>query len=133
MRPTKVKKPFRSTWGLTQEEWDSARARMQELLGEVARNRATITYGECVREIFGGRFSPRSTALAQMLEEVCTIEDARRGIMLGSVVVRKDSGIPGDGYFSFAEEDLGRPMDNVTKREFWEGEVERVWDSFATS
>lgn len=123
-----LKQPFGRTWGLTHDEWEEARERMQDLLVSVAACRKTITYGECVSIVFAGRFSPRSTALAQMLEEVCTIEDAARGVMLGSVVVRKDSGIPGDGYFAFAEEELGRDL--TDRRGFWESEVSRVWDAF---
>lgn len=123
------KKPFAGTWGLSRQEWDQARERMRSLLSDVAGSRSTITYGECARAVFDGRFSARSSALAQMLEEVCTIEDGARGVMLGSVVVRKDSGIPGDGYFTFAEQELGRPM--LDRRSFWEGEVSRVWDSFS--
>ena len=128
-----IKKPFTHTWGLSQDEWDAARLYMQNLLAETARQRATITYGECAQRVFGGRFSPRSTALAQMLEEVCTIEDAQRGIMLGSLVVRKDSGIPGDGYFAFAQDGLGRPVGESpdARRAFWQTEVDRVWASFA--
>ena len=125
------KQPFSGTWGLSAEDWESARERMRELLVGVASARSTITYGECVRIVFDGRFSARSSALAQMLEEVCTLEDERAGVMLGSVVVRKDSGIPGDGYFAFAEQGLGRPMSD--RRSFWESEVERVWDVFQKS
>lgn len=123
-----LKQPFGRTWGLSREEWEDARERMRSLLVGVASSRSTITYGECVSVVFAGRFSPRSTALAQMLEEVCTIEDEAKGVMLGSVVVRKDSGIPGDGYFTFAEEELGRDLSD--RRTFWESEVGRVWDAF---
>ena len=123
-----AKAPFRLTWGLSQSEWDEARERLRGLLAGVASDRATVTYAECAQVAFSGRFSPRSSALAQLLEEVCTIEDAERGVMLGSVVVRKDSGIPGRGYFSFARESLGR--EGETDRELWESEVERVWNAY---
>lgn len=123
-----AKAPFRSTWGLSQPEWDESRLRLRDLLVRVAEDRSTVTYSEAALVAFGGRFSPRSSALAQLLEEVCTIEDAERGVMLGSVVVRKDSGIPGAGYFTFAREELAR--DGVTDRALWEKEVERVWNAY---
>ncbi|NTU89849.1 MAG: hypothetical protein HGA54_08140 [Actinobacteria bacterium] len=128
------KYPFRSTWGLSFEEWEDARARMRALLVDSAGTRKTITYGDVSREVFHGRFSARSSALFQMLEEVCTIEDGDRGISLGSVVVRKDSGIPGKGYFLFASQSLGRafdPSNMKSCRAFWEIEVNRVWDVYA--
>ncbi len=37
--------------------------------------------------------------------------------------------MPGEGYFAFAAEELGRPIGDP--REFWEREVERVWAEFA--
>ena len=52
------------------------------------------------------------------------------GIMLASIVVRKDTGIPGDGYFVVAD-DLGREVkidDPAERRRMWEREVTRVWD-----
>jgi hypothetical protein len=106
---------------------------MQELLTGIAASRSTITYGEISEIVFARRFSPRSSALAQMLEEVCTLEDAKHGISLGAVVVRADSGIPGDGYFVFAATKLGRacdPNDKASCRRFWEQEVSRVWDTY---
>ena len=101
------------------------RDEMRRVLSDVAGNRETITYGELVTRVSGRRISPRSAALAELLGEVCKVEDAERGTMLGSVVVRADSGIPGEGYFRHAEE-LGR---NVSEKwAFWRGEIERVWD-----
>ncbi|MCL1891499.1 MAG: hypothetical protein FWG00_05780 [Coriobacteriia bacterium] len=129
-----VKRAFECTWGMSKDEWERQRERMRELLVGVAASRATITYGEISEIIFARRFSARSSALAQMLEEVCTLEDADRGISLGAVVVRADSGIPGDGYFVFAQECLNRQLDPSNRascRQFWEEEVARVWALYA--
>lgn len=127
------KHPFRATWGLTREAWDSKRDELRGLLTGVAASRATITYGEISELVFDRHFSARSTALAQMLEEVCTIEDGLRHTMLGSVVVRADTGIPGKGYFTFAADKLARPVDPddaASCRAFWKMEVDRVWDVY---
>jgi hypothetical protein len=107
---------------------------MRTLLVGVAASRATISYGEISEIVFNRQFSARSSALAQMLEEVCTLEDRDRGVSLGAVVVRADSGIPGQGYFIFVRDTLKRsvePLDPVSCRRFWEGEVERVWALYA--
>lgn len=100
---------------------------LRRLLGEVAARRSTITYGEISVLVSNGRLSPRSAALGELLGDVCRIEDAERGVMLGSVVVRADTGMPGDGYFTHAAE-LGRDADART--EFWSREVNRVWDAY---
>lgn len=49
--------------------------------------------------------------------------------MVASLVVRADSGMPGEGYFHFAAEELGRPIGD--REAFWRVEVERVWEAYA--
>jgi hypothetical protein len=117
-------------WGFSDEEWADARRAFEALLAEVGRAHSTVTYGEVARRVFGGRVSARSGALMDLLGEVDAEADARLGVMVASLVVRADSGIPGDGYFAFAAEELGRPI--ADRRAFWEAEVSRVWDAYAT-
>jgi len=117
------------TWGFSPEEWDSARARLTNLLAEVAAARSTVTYGEVAHRVFDGRVSARSGALMDLLGEVDSEAEKSRGVMIASLVVRADSGMPGEGYFIFAQEELGRAItDRVA---FWQAEVQRVWDAFA--
>lgn len=112
-------------FGFTHTEWIEMRDEMRRVLSEIARTRTTITYGDLVTRASGRRISPRSAALAALLGDVCSVEDAERGTMLGSVVVRADSGIPGEGYFRHAAE-LGRDVSDPDA--FWRAEVTRVWD-----
>jgi len=39
--------------------------------------------------------------------------------------------MPGDGYFAFAEQELGRVIPD--RRAFWEAEVARVWDAYGAT
>ncbi len=117
------------TWGFSPDEWASARGRLMNLLAEVAAARSTVTYGEVAQRVFDGRVSARSGALMDLLGDIDLMAERSRGIIIASLVVRADSGIPGEGYFIFAQEELGRAI--TDRREFWCGEVERVWDSFA--
>ena len=123
-RSTSVRKRF----GFTPSEWDEALAEMRRALVEVAEARTTITYGELVTRVAPGRLSARSAGLGVLLGEICAIEDEARGIMLGSVVVRAESGVPGKGYFRHAAE-LGRNVREPSV--FWQAEVEWVWNSYA--
>lgn len=118
------------TWGFSAEEWSQARAALSRLLAEVAEARSTVTYGEVARRALGGRVSARSSALMDLLGEVDSQTEAERGIMVASLVVRADTGMPGDGYFHFAAEQIGRDAID-DRRGFWECEVERVWDAYA--
>jgi len=117
------------TWGFSPEEWAVARAEMEHVLAEVAAARSTITYGEIALRVFDGRVSARSGGLMDLLGEADSVTEDARGFMIASLVVRADSGIPGEGYFLFAAEELGRPIGDP--RVFWEHEVARVWEAFA--
>lgn len=119
----------RGRWGFTPAEWDEACGRMRALLLEVARAHATVTYGEAARRVTGGRVSARSGALVALLGEVCEALDEEIGAMSASLVVRADSGIPGEGYFVWIEEHEGEHI--ADRHAFWSREVERVWDAVA--
>ena len=80
--------------------------------------------------MFDGRVSARSGALMSLLGEVDTATEAERGVMIASLVVRADTGMPGEGYFAFAADELGREAVG-DPRAFWEREVQRVWDAYA--
>jgi len=118
----------RRLYGFTEREWDDLVEATRELLAEVARDRGTITYGELVSRVAPGRLTPRSSGVVRLLGAVCAVEDAERGIMLGSLVVRTADGLPGEGYYRHAAE-LGRDVSD--HESFWSAEVERVWDSYA--
>lgn len=116
-------------YGHDRGRWDAARAEARRLLVHCARNRQTISYSELAASISAIRFSPRARAFHVLLEEICSAEDAARGVMLASLVVHKGGdGMPGDGYFAHAAH-LGR--DTEARRSFWESEVTAVFDAFA--
>jgi hypothetical protein len=47
----------------------------------------------------------------------------------GKITHARATGMPGDGYFAFADARLGR--DVADRRRYWESEVERVWDTWS--
>jgi len=118
------------TWGFTPQEWDRARCALERLLADAALRRCTVTYGEVARTALGGRVSARSGALMDLLGDVDRQAERDRGVIIASLVVRADTGMPGEGYFLFVEDELGRPVPD--RRVFWEHEVERVWESYAS-
>ena len=117
-------------WGFSAGEWSGALDRLSRLLAETAAARATVTYGDVARVAFEGRVTARSGALMEALGDVDRATEAQRGVMIASLVVRADTGIPGDGYFAFASDELGRDV-RAERRVFWEREVARVWDAYA--
>jgi len=116
---------------MTPHEWQDSTARLRALVTDAASSRSTVTYGEAARVAFGGRFSARSGALMDLLSEVDTQEEAATGVMIASLVVRKDTGMPGEGYFAFARDVLGRPV--ADRSAFWRGEAEKVWQAYGSA
>jgi hypothetical protein len=113
---------------MTDDEWTVARDRLYRLLESAARSRVTITYGEAAVVAFSGRFSARSGALMDLLSEIDEAVQAERSVMLASLVVRADTGRPGEGYFAFARDVMGRDVE--ARQEFWRCEATAVWASY---
>jgi hypothetical protein len=116
-------------YGLTDEQWELAREELRAELVSTATARTTVTYGELARRIDAAELHARSRALYALLQEACAEEDEAGRPTIGSVVVTKATGIPGDGYFAFADTRLGR--DVADRREYWNAEVTRVWDAWS--
>ncbi len=114
---------------MTTQEWSHARERLLSLLVAAAQQRSTVTYADAAAVAFAGRFSARSGALMDLLGEVDESIDAEKGVMIASLVVRKDTGMPGEGYFAFARDRLGRDVSDAAG--FWSAEATRVWDAYS--
>ncbi|MDZ4181210.1 MAG: hypothetical protein U1E29_18570 [Coriobacteriia bacterium] len=120
--------PENTRYGFPIDAWEAAKAQANALLQERARERRTITYAEICRAVEAIDLKPRSWAIMGFLNEICTEADAKHGIMLASLVVRADTGMPGDGYFRNAAR-LGRDVSDPEA--YWRSEVERIYDVFA--
>jgi hypothetical protein len=107
---------------------------LYEKLKEVARARSVITYSD-IAPLVGVdiRTSLGRREIGRLIAKVCAHEVAHGRPMLGSVVVRKDTGMPGDGYFKGACR-LGQfdPDGKKDKRAFWAEELERVHDYWSS-
>jgi hypothetical protein len=115
-------------YGMSHAEWEAMRERVRTFLVGCAREQRCTTYSE-VSQVAAPQHLPHyGYGMVALLEEICTREDAARGVMLASLVCTKATGMPGDGYFLVAE-GLGR--DTAERREFWEREVDRVFAAFA--
>jgi len=114
-------------YGSPIEDWETAKLQAKEFLTSCARRRITTTYSELCSEVTAIHLRSYSFAIVAFLNEICTEEDATQGVMMASLVVRKDTGIPGNGYFGHAGT-LGR--DVADREAFWRSEVERVWDAY---
>jgi len=115
-------------YGFPAGAWEVAKAQAEDALAAAARSRSTITYAGLCERVTAVRLRPYSFALVAFLDEVCTEQDERLGIVSASLVVRKDTGLPGDGYFRHATLS-GRRFDSP--EDYWRAEVDKVYAAFA--
>lgn len=115
-------------YGMTPESWEATRERARDFLITCAAQRRTTTYSEISEVVAPAHLPPYSYGMVALLEEICTREDAARGVMLASLVCTKATGMPGEGYFGCARKLL---RDTADRRAFWEAECERVFEAFA--
>jgi len=120
-------RPKDTRWGVPLEEWAQARREAREAIVHAARERTVVTYSGLCEAIQAATFRPYSWALMGLIDEACREEDEVHGVTTATLVVRKDSGRPGEGYFIWAE----RSGLDVSDREaFWSAEAERVWRAY---
>jgi hypothetical protein len=115
-------------YGFPRSDWELAKKQAKTFLVGRAAERGTTTYSELCEAITFVHLRPYSFAMMAFLNEVCAEEDAEHGIMLASLVTRRDTGLPGKGYFRFAAS-LGR--DVFDEEAYWRSEVERIYAAFA--
>lgn len=114
-------------FGFSDSEWEVLLSEMRDALADTARSGCVVTYGDLAARVSSGRFSARSRALYALLDAVCDEPAMHRGCSLGALVVRRDTGIPGEGYFahlSMSGVDVAEPVS------VWRGEVQRVWAAY---
>jgi hypothetical protein len=120
--------PLGTCHGFPRADWDAAKREAEAALIACAARRDTMTYAGLCDAVGSIRLRPYSFAMVAFLDEICTGPDAEHGIVLASLVTRKDTGMPGEGYFRCAAR-MG--CDISDRGEFWEGQVERVYAAFS--
>jgi len=96
-------------------------------MSEVARGSSVITYQELVDRI--DAYNPRSPSFHELITEIARDEHIAGRGMLSAVVVRRDTGRPGEKFFAFAETELGEPLGD--RETFWRDELKRVYEAHA--
>jgi hypothetical protein len=120
--------PNDTCYGFARADWDAAKSEAEAVLVGHASRRETTTYAGLCESVTSIHLRPYSFAMVAFLDQICEGPDAKHGIVLASLVTRKDTGMPGDGYFGCAAR---AGCDVSERREFWEREVERAYAAFS--
>ena len=122
-------KPRNFRYGIPVETWHEAKKEACLAIRGVASDKGLIFYSDLVKRIKSCALEPYGEPLATMLGEISTDEDAAGRGLLTAVVVRKEDGRPGRGFFDKLARDRGRvfPDTDSGRDRFWIEELECVY------
>ena len=114
---------------------DKARVAATDKLIELAGQRATIAYKELsdwIKAETGIPIPPSSSRMNEMLGDISKAENQAGRGMLSALVIRRGEKTPGPGFYVLAK-DIGKDTGTTDedKKEFWEQELNKVYDSHA--
>ena len=107
---------------------DTKTRAVHKRLIEVAKRKETVSYSEMARI---ADLHVRSRALFQILDDVSTAEHAAGRPLLTAVVIRKEDGVSGAGFFALATR-LGHYRDGDDRKLYWAWELKRVYAEWAS-
>lgn len=103
--------------------WEKAKEEILTVLIETAKKKQVIYYGDLAKHIVSIIIEPPFRELADMLGELSIDEEYAGHGMISAIVVNKEEGVPGDGFFTLAE---GLGYDVSDKLLFFSDEVKKV-------
>ena len=116
-----------SNIGLKNKDRQKLKDEIKEIMVNQARTKTTIYYGELCRKIKSFTLSPDDPLLHTILGEI-SAESVKAGNgMLSVFAVRKDTDMPGRGFFSLAK-DLGFKINK--KERFVKEQIELVYNQY---
>ena len=115
---------------LIEADWSQAKQEMRELLIKLAKLGLPISYSELAAQITSVYLHHRAPAFGQILRQVAREEAEAQRPMLAVLVINKQTGICGAGFFKHAA-NLG--YDVANPETFWQAEFERVHDYWANA
>jgi hypothetical protein len=109
----------------SESDWNSLKQEMREILIGMAKLRQPITYSALAASIQTAYIHHRAPYFQKLINDVCREDDAAGHEVLAVLIVRKDTGICGSGFFTHA---AGEGHDVSDPEAFWRTEFDRVCD-----
>jgi hypothetical protein len=108
------------TFGYGTATWEKAKL---EAIRAIVREAKPIAYSDLAKKISSIGFGPHDHIFHHLLGQISVEEDAAGRGMLSALVVHKDDGKPGPGFFDLAQS-LGRDVKD--RERCWSEEVKTV-------
>ena len=109
-------------------DWGDVLGEMRAVLIHLAKQRKTISYSALCGLITTAHIHHRAPYFHRLLDDLSHEDEALGVPSLAALVVRKDSGIPGQGYFAIFAAEGGSPDDLEA---YWRSQFEAVCDYWA--
>jgi hypothetical protein len=103
-------------------KWDAVRAEMRELMIGAAQMRRTLTYAELCAAVRSAHLHYHSPLLTRLLVQIGTAEAGDGRPILPAVVVTKQTGMPGMGFFKIEGE-----VQIADPEAYWRDALEQVY------
>jgi hypothetical protein len=113
-----------TVFGFTYQAWETGKREAMCAIVRAARHEQMITYSELAKAITSIQVEPHDYAMDRLLDEISKEEDAAGRGILTALVVRKEDGVPAEGFWGSAQ-DIGRQYKD--KDAMWAAEVTRVF------
>lgn len=107
-------------------KWNDIKIEMRQLMVEVAKSGQTITYSELCAMLKTAYVHFHSPMLTRLLMEIGSEEAQAGRPILPAVVVGKQSGMPGAGYFK--SDDERSELEAADPKAYWEADLQRLFD-----
>jgi hypothetical protein len=109
--------------------WETVKEEMRDILIQCAKDKETVTYSQLTRMLQTVRVHYHSHILVRLLDELGDEEDAEGRPCLPALVVTKQTGMPGGGFFAGISTELGQSPDTLEK--YWRKHVDEVFAYWA--
>jgi hypothetical protein len=109
--------------------WDAVVEEMRHLLIQCARDQETVTYSELSRMIQTAHIHYHSHILVRLLDQLGNEEEAEGRPCLPALVVTKQTGMPGGGFFTGLAHEFSEDPDALEA--YWRAKVKEVFDYWA--
>lgn len=108
---------------LAEARWQDLKAEARQIMIDLARAGQVVTYSELCAMLTTAYIHYHSPLLVRLLDEIGVAEVQAGRPVLPALVVAKQTGIPGAGFFKI---DSGEAIDDP--KAYWQRELERVFD-----
>lgn len=123
MMPPQKKQRERKNF--SEADWDAIKQEMRGILIGLAKLRQTICYSDLAAQITSAYVYHRSPDFHHLITVMSREDEAAGHASLAPLIVRKDSGIPGGGFFANTPIEGGKSTDLEA---YWRTEFERTCD-----